>query len=85
MNLPADTNLFRLLAGVLGLLVLASAIGWTLSRHVSERNRATVDNINARIRAWWVMSVVFMVSPAGSRTAGVAHGGSGTPFGPTTD
>jgi phosphatidate cytidylyltransferase len=64
MNLPADTTLLRLLIGVLGLLVLASAIGWTLSRHVSERNRATVDNINARIRAWWVMSAVFGVSIA---------------------
>jgi phosphatidate cytidylyltransferase len=64
MNLPADTTLLRLLAGVLGLLVLASAIGWTMSRHVNERNRATVDNINARIRAWWVMSGVFMVSVA---------------------
>ena len=62
MNLPADGSLVRLLIGVLGLLVLASAIGWTLSRYVSGRNRATVDNINARIRAWWVMSLVFMVS-----------------------
>ena len=55
MNLPAASTLQRLQIGVLGLLVLASAIGWTLSRHVSERHRATVDNIHARIRAWWVM------------------------------
>jgi len=62
MTVPADPRLLRLLGGVLGLLVLASAIGWMLSRHVGEPNRATVDNINARIRAWWVMSLVFMVS-----------------------
>jgi len=63
VTLPADSTLVRLLSGVLCLLVLASAIGWVLSRHVtSETNRATVDNINARIRAWWVMALVFMVS-----------------------
>jgi phosphatidate cytidylyltransferase len=62
MTVPADPRLLRLLSGVLGLLLLASAIGWMLSRHVGETNRATVDNINARIRAWWVMSLVFMVS-----------------------
>jgi phosphatidate cytidylyltransferase len=62
MTFPADPALLRLLGGVLGLLVLASAIGWMLNRHVGEPNRATVDNINARIRAWWVMSLVFMVS-----------------------
>ena len=58
-----ETTFLRLLSGVLGLLVLASAIGWVLSRRVgSGPNRATVDNINARIRAWWVMALVFMVS-----------------------
>ena len=65
MTLAANTMLLRLLGGVLGLLVLASAIGWLLSRHlVGQSNRALVDNINARIRAWWVMSLVFMVSVA---------------------
>jgi phosphatidate cytidylyltransferase len=59
--------LLPLLGGVLGLLVVASAIGWILSRHVtSETNRATVDNINARIRAWWVMAAIF----TGSLTTG---------------
>ena len=63
MRLPADTTLLTLVAGVLGLLVLASAIGWLLSRHVtSATNRVTVDNINARIRAWWIMALVFAVS-----------------------
>lgn len=62
MTIPADPTLLRLLGGVLGLLVLASAIGWMLTRRVGEQHRATVDNVNARIRAWWVMSLVFMVS-----------------------
>jgi len=63
MSIATDTTLFRLLSGVLGLLVLSSAIGWALSRRVAnESTRATVDNINARIRAWWVMALVFMAS-----------------------
>ncbi len=36
-------------------LVLASAVGWWLRRRHSSR---TIDNLNARIRAWWVMIVV---------------------------
>jgi phosphatidate cytidylyltransferase len=40
-------------------------VGFTLSRTVkSESGRATVANMNARIRAWWVMCVVFVLSLA---------------------
>ena len=51
-----------LLGGILALLILASAIGWILSRRVGDAHRPTVDNINARIRAWWVMALIFAVS-----------------------
>jgi phosphatidate cytidylyltransferase len=58
-----DPTLARLIAGVLALLVAASAAGWVLSRRVTgEANRAMVSNINARIRAWWIMALVFAVS-----------------------
>jgi phosphatidate cytidylyltransferase len=71
MTFPTETMLLPLAGGVLGLLVVASAIGWLLGRHVtSETHRATVDNINARVRAWWVMAVIFTASvttgPVGS-------------------
>jgi phosphatidate cytidylyltransferase len=50
---------------------VASIIGWMLSRRaLSESGRATVDNINARIRAWWVMASVFVIA--------VATGGAGS-------
>ena len=39
-------------------------------RPLSAAGRATVDNINARIRAWWVMAAVFIVA--------VATGGAGS-------
>jgi phosphatidate cytidylyltransferase len=51
-----------LLAGVFGLLSVASIIGWRLSRRVgagsSEGYRRTVLNLNARLRAWWVIVIV---------------------------
>jgi len=60
-----DSALVALIAGVLGLLIVASFIGWSLSRlTLSESGRATVNNINARIRAWWVMAIVFVIAVA---------------------
>jgi phosphatidate cytidylyltransferase len=45
------------------LLVIASGVGFVLSRRArTESARATVANLNARIRAWWVMVAVFTVA-----------------------
>ena len=63
-----DAALLRLVAGVVALLVVASAIGAVLRRRTGEDAsdawRATVENINARIRAWWVMATIFAASVA---------------------
>lgn len=49
-----------LLLSLLGLLVVASIIGWVLHRRVQRTSaKATVANLNARIKSWWVMGVVF--------------------------
>lgn len=57
--------LLPLIGGVVALLVASSLVGWLLSSRVkSETGRATVDNLNARIRAWWVMVTVFAVAVA---------------------
>ena len=62
MMLLNDTALRALVAAVLALLVVASVIGWILSRRiVGGPGRPTVENINARIRAWWVMALLFVV------------------------
>lgn len=59
----------RLVLMVIGLLVAASLIGFVLSRTArSDKAKATVGNLNARIRAWWVMVAVFAVA---IRTGGV--------------
>ena len=71
MILKLDTQTIYLVGGVLALLVISSLLGWGLSKRVtSERGRATIDNLNARIRAWWIMVVVFALA--------MATGGIGT-------
>lgn len=63
VSLP-DT-LLKLVGGVVAVLVIASIIGFILSRTAkTDGARATVKNLNARIRAWWVMVAVFAVASA---------------------
>jgi phosphatidate cytidylyltransferase len=59
-----------LAAGVVGILTIASVAGLILQRCAkSDAARATVENLNARTRAWWVMVAVFagaiVTGPAG--------------------
>ncbi len=71
MNVVWDQEIVALLAGILGLLVLASGIGWILGKRVqAEAGQAVVANLNARVRAWWVMTAVF--------AAALATGGIGS-------
>lgn len=60
MNFALTSHIRWTGAGILLLLIVASAIGWVLQRRVrTAPGRATVENLNARIRAWWAMVVVF--------------------------
>ena len=66
-----DTATTALVASIVGLLVVATALGVVLrARAKSESARRTVDNLNARTRAWWVMCAVFgaamMLGPVGA-------------------
>jgi phosphatidate cytidylyltransferase len=63
--LPFDVSLLLLLGGVLVVLTIGSIVGLILSLRVKgEAGRATVANLNARLRAWWVMVLVFGVAVA---------------------
>lgn len=44
-----------LFGGVLAILMIASLVGWGLARRAGGRPDPTIENLNARIRAWWVM------------------------------
>ena len=58
-----DRDLLWLGGGVLVVLIAASAIGAILAQRViGEPGRATVANLNARIRSWWVMIAVFVAA-----------------------
>jgi phosphatidate cytidylyltransferase len=48
-----------LFAGIGGVLVMASLIGFVLKTFVAKNQpHAVIDNLNARIKAWWVMVLV---------------------------
>lgn len=55
-----DHEFILLLGTVVVILIIASIIGAVLAVRVrSEGARKTVQNLNARIRSWWVMAAVF--------------------------
>ena len=62
-----DPALSLLLMGLFGVLAVASIIGFALSRRYKN---ATIANLNARIRAWWLMCTVsviaMLIGPIGS-------------------
>lgn len=72
MPVRIDDALLQVAGGVLVLLVFASGIGAALRRHVrNPERRATVDNVNARIHAWWIMTIVFLASIATGRVGSI--------------
>jgi phosphatidate cytidylyltransferase len=52
-------KMIPLIGGVFALLLIASAVGLVLARRWPSD---TVANLNARIKAWWAMVVVFAVA-----------------------
>jgi len=51
----------RVLGAIFGVLVIASIIGFILARRAkSESAKATISNLNARTKSWWVMVVVIL-------------------------
>jgi len=60
---PGNAHLMWLFGGVLGILVLASVIGVVLKRKAkNDAARATIENLNARTRAWWKMCAIFALT-----------------------
>jgi phosphatidate cytidylyltransferase len=64
IDLPAiEPMMLWLYAGVLGLLIVASLTAFFLARSVTtDSGHETVRNLNARIKAWWVMVLVFALA-----------------------
>jgi phosphatidate cytidylyltransferase len=56
-----DAETAILVAGVVAVLLLASITGWILSRRAGGvAYQSTIANLNARIRAWWMMVAIFL-------------------------
>lgn len=58
--MTSQEKFYWLFGGILGLLVLASAIGWILQRRAPDN--ATIANLTSRVRAWWVMVAIIAVN-----------------------
>jgi phosphatidate cytidylyltransferase len=55
-----DMKLVGLFGGVLFLLLMANLIvRFQRNHHRTDSRRSTLDNLNARIRAWWKMCAIF--------------------------
>ena len=62
-----------LFAGLGGFLVLASGLGYLLQQHLSpDGAHSVVDNINARIKAWWAMVILMAFAFLGGKTGIIA-------------
>lgn len=56
--LSYDPTVLRLAAGTFGFLTTASGVGFLLGRRTADAGEAvrrTIANLNARLRAWWVI------------------------------
>lgn len=56
-----QTNALWLFAGIVLLLIVASAVGKLLSIRADDNNE-TIANLNARIKAWWIMVALLAVA-----------------------
>ena len=57
-----DRQTLMLFAGIGAFLLLASIIGLVLKRRTHGTPNPVIDNLNARINAWWVMVLVIGIA-----------------------
>lgn len=56
-------DFLTLMAGIIGLLIVASGVGYILKqRFAPDGSNATIENLNARILAWWGMTAFLAVA-----------------------
>jgi phosphatidate cytidylyltransferase len=67
--MSAGQHTLMLFGGIVAALLVASLIGWLLKRSCADAPSATIENLNGRIRAWWVMialiALAFALGKAG--------------------
>ena len=71
MSSAYGDDLLTLLGGIGALLITASVIGFLLQRVYSrDGGNAAIENLNARIQAWWAMAILLGIAFLGGK-AGV--------------
>jgi phosphatidate cytidylyltransferase len=59
--MSVDSRWLFVLGGIFALLVVSSVVGVMLKARAStDANRAAIDNLNARTKAWWVMVAILL-------------------------
>ncbi len=67
MSVRFDAETGLLVGGVVAVLMLASVTGWILARRTGNAEyRSTIANLNARMRAWWIMVAIFLLAMVSS-------------------
>jgi len=67
--MSAQLHTALLAAGIAGVLAFASVLGWVLKAKVAAgAPHAVIDNLNARVKAWWLMVVVLSLALLGGMT-----------------
>ncbi|MBN9252530.1 MAG: phosphatidate cytidylyltransferase, partial [Mesorhizobium sp.] len=58
-----QSDMLLLLLGIAGVLLVASLAGYILQQKLSpEGSNAAIENLNARIKAWWVMAILIAIA-----------------------
>ncbi len=71
MSVAHDTRI--LFGGVLAVLLLASAIGFLLARRYgADGPNPVIENLNARIKAWWIMVILIAIAFAFGKAGVIA-------------
>jgi phosphatidate cytidylyltransferase len=69
--MTAHTEFVALMAGVFVILLLASAVGAALQHRFNrDRSNAVIENLNARITAWWAMVALLGLALLAGRIGG---------------
>jgi len=61
-------DFMMLIAGITGLLIFASVAGFLLEKYLaSGGSNPAIENLNDRIKAWWVMVILLAIAFVGGR------------------
>ena len=71
--MTATQHTLALFAGIAGVLLVASTIGFILDRRTASAGpNAVIENLNSRIKSWWVMVIAIGIAFAFGKAGVIA-------------